>query len=171
LALSEIELEHFAAAQPIDAHFADFVSFCRGAKVPVCIVSDGMNLYIEKILAHNGIHGLKVLSNRLILGADGRGCVQFPHYERGCGSCANCKGYHIRCLRRPGERTVYIGDGQSDLCALAETDILFAKDDLLSYCQEQHIDCQPFETFADVQRICEGMVASAKSTLFEPCKY
>ncbi|HOX86062.1 MAG TPA: MtnX-like HAD-IB family phosphatase [bacterium] len=147
------QLDRFVVDQPIDPFFAEFCRRCSEHQLPITVVSDGMDAYIERILRQNGLANLEIRSNRLTIEADGRLQVAFPYLAQSCGSCANCKGLHLRLARQEGAKTVYVGDGYSDLCALAEADLLFAKDDLLSYCQVHHIDCIPYRTFQDVQTL------------------
>jgi len=44
----------------------------------------------------------------------------------------------------------FVGDGYSDACAAGEADILFAKKDLLQYCQSKNIAYNEFSNFRDV---------------------
>ncbi|MBN1543731.1 MtnX-like HAD-IB family phosphatase [candidate division KSB1 bacterium] len=145
------QLDRFVAEQAIDPGFPAFCRFCGENGWPVTIVSDGMDAYIRRILDRNGLTDLEVRSNRLIIDADGRLEIDFPYFSHGCGSCANCKGLHLRQARMNGAKTVYVGDGYSDLCALPEADLLFAKDDLLTYCVDHNIPCIPYHTFRQVQ--------------------
>ena len=150
--ITPAQMDAFAAAQAIDATFPVFVDFCRQNHFPVYVLSDGMDAYIERILKAHGLADVEVRANHLEMTGDGKLTVQFPYYEENCGQCANCKGAHIRRERLAGESAVFIGDGYSDLCALKETNILFAKDDLARYCKEKKLPYQPYRTFADVQQ-------------------
>ena len=56
-------------------------------------------------------------------------------------------------LKGIGEISAHInGDGYSDVCAIDETDLLFAKSYLQSYCEEENITHNPFDTFADISK-------------------
>ncbi|MBD3375423.1 HAD-IB family phosphatase [candidate division KSB1 bacterium] len=144
------QLDEFSADQEIDPHFKEFVEFCKVNHLPVSVLSDGMDAYIERILAFNEID-IPVRANHLIIHEDGSLAVEFPYFKHSCGQCANCKGYHLRSLRQPGETIVYVGDGYSDLCAVPEADLVFAKDDLLTHCRDNRLDCVPFATFKQVK--------------------
>ncbi len=148
--MTEADLDAFAATQAIDPAFPAFVAFCRQKAIPLVVLSDGMDEYIQRILAFHGLGDLAVRANHLIIKPDGRVEAEFPYYETGCGVCANCKGSHLRQARQPDTTLVYVGDGRSDLCALAEADVTFAKSELLAYCREKNLGCRPFSTFADV---------------------
>ncbi len=144
------DLKKFAKTQKLDPYFPSFVDFCRNHDLPLYIVSDGMDAYIKPILEHHGFSGLDVRSNRLSFDEGNYLKVDFPYYELGCGSCANCKGYHVKRETKTDEVSVYIGDGYSDTCGAVEADIIFAKNDLLTVCEEKSIDCHPYKTFHDV---------------------
>lgn len=153
------ELDAFAATQALDPHFPEFVRFCHDHNFPVYICSDGMDAYIERILAHHHLDHLNVCANHLQFESDGRLSVDFPYYEFGCGQCANCKGYHVRHNKQPGETTVYIGDGMSDVCGAIDADIVFAKKDLLDYCRQKNMSCIAFNDFGDVMTYLSARVS------------
>jgi len=148
--MTEAELDAFAATQAIDPAFPAFVAFCRERDIPLDVLSDGMDAYIQSILVYHGLGDLTIRANHLIIQPNGKLKAEFPYYEMGCGVCANCKGSHLRQARQLDMTLVYVGDGRSDLCALAEADITFAKSELLAYCREKNLGCRPFSTFADV---------------------
>jgi len=156
--MTEQQLDDFAATQQVDPDFPAFVKFCELYNIPVYVVSDGMDAYISRILRFNGLNNLEIRANHLEIHQDGGLSVEFPYYQPGCCNCGNCKGYHVEKEKQPGETTVYIGDGHSDVCGLKAADITFAKGYLLDYCRENNYDCKTFDTFADVQKEIENML-------------
>jgi 2-hydroxy-3-keto-5-methylthiopentenyl-1-phosphate phosphatase len=46
---------------------------------------------------------------------------------------------------------VYIGDGHSDQCPAQYVDFIFAKDDLLRFCEMERITFFPYHNFNDVK--------------------
>ena len=58
----------------------------------------------------------------------------------------------ITLLNNSGDEefTVYIGDGNSDKYSTQFCDFIFAKDDLLKYCEKERITFFPFNNFEDV---------------------
>lgn len=147
--VTERELRDFIDTFSIDETFAAFVDLMRRQAVPFNVLSDGLDLYIDQLLEREGLTGLPVLANKARI-EQKRLKLSFPYLEDSCGGCANCKGYHIRRLRPQGARTIYIGDGKSDLCALPEADIIFAKGYLAEYCRSHHIEYLPFEKFSAI---------------------
>ncbi|NOZ60430.1 MAG: MtnX-like HAD-IB family phosphatase [Calditrichaeota bacterium] len=148
--ITKEELFRFSDAQKIDPYFKIFFNHCRQKNYPVTVLSDGLDLYIKRILAKEGLGDIEVIANELTFIAENKMRVEFPYYEKGCLVCGNCKGYQIREHREDGELIVYVGDGYSDRCAVPEADVLFAKDDLKNYCFENGMSFHEFDNFKDV---------------------
>lgn len=74
-----------------------------------------------------------------------------PECDKPFGVCGNCKALHIRRLKASGGRIVYIGDGLTDRCAAVYADILFAKNDLARYCDENCIKYIKYDDFYDIE--------------------
>lgn len=148
--VSQQELEAFSDQQQIDPYFRDFHVYCREQNYPFIVLSDGLSFYIKRIFANFGFDELEVRANELIFFDKNKIKPEFPYDGKGCSTCGNCKGYHLRQLRQDGAVSVYIGDGLSDRCGVHESDIVFAKDDLKWYCQENDIKFYEFTNFNDV---------------------
>ncbi len=160
------EMRDFALRQKIDQHFPDFVDYCKKEKIDLVILSDGLDHYIKLILRKYHLEDIPFYSNTVTF-KDKKLIPGFPYYDKGCGNCGNCKKYHLKNLRRPGQKIVYIGDGLSDKCAIGEADLVFAKNDLKSYCEKEKIDHLEFKDFADVisafpKRLLRGPVRRNK---------
>lgn len=153
--LSEEELFAFVDCFEIDPDFKSFVEFCRNRELQLFILSDGLDIYINHLLQKNDLRGIPVLANQAWL-EDGRLNISWPYHRHSCGSCGNCKGYHIRRLKQSGQKAVYIGDGKSDLCALPEADIVFATGFLADYCRSEGIDFLPFDNFSAITRMLKA---------------
>lgn len=150
------QLHEFCDAQPLAPGFLEFAEFCRQQDWPLMVLSDGLDYYIQRVLARHGLK-LPVLANRLELAPPDRVVISFPYFAHSCGQCANCKGYHVRQLMQSNhERAIYIGDGFSDRCGAQEADIVFAKGDLGQWCEKNNLAFLPFEHFESVlQRLQE----------------
>jgi 2-hydroxy-3-keto-5-methylthiopentenyl-1-phosphate phosphatase len=143
------ELRKFVLSQKIDGKFPAFVDLCNREKIKLVILSDGLDYYIRLILEKFGLGALTFYSN--LLKFEGRRLKpEFPYFDRGCGRCGNCKRFHLKTLRKPNQKVVYIGDGLSDKCAVAEADLVFAKDDLRRFCEKEDIKHYPFHDFGEV---------------------
>ena len=158
------EIERFAAGFELDPTFAPFVTFCRSHNLPVFILSEGMDLYIRPMLKRSDLDDLIVHSNRAVF-ENGRLRIEFPFEERICAGCGNCKAARMGEYRDEvgGDCILaFVGDGYSDACAAQEADLVFAKKDLVRYCEDESISYNEFRDFDDVasQMLRQGFLAS-----------
>jgi 2,3-diketo-5-methylthio-1-phosphopentane phosphatase len=149
----------------LDPGFHRFLEFCEEQGIPLVVVSDGFELYVRRLLENNGLGGLSVFANRVdFIDADGitRIVPSFPYRDAECDQCANCKRNRLLTLSADDDRIVYIGDGFSDRCPVRYADIVFAKRELIPYCQDQNITYHSFQTFDDVRQRMEAMLKGGK---------
>jgi len=144
------EFDNIILSQEIDPTLNRFVEYCETNGFDLFVLSDGFDYYIEKILKRENLDHLKVFSNKLILNDEGKLIPSYPYYNADCRSSANCKRNHIIENSGEDDYTVFIGDGSSDIDAIRYVDFIFAKDDLLKYCEVQRITYFPFRNFDDV---------------------
>jgi 2,3-diketo-5-methylthio-1-phosphopentane phosphatase len=152
------QVREFALTREIDPLFEPFVRYCRDGGIPVVILSDGLDFYIDIVLQKYGLQELPCFANRLKFQGN-RLLPEFPYFERGCLACGNCKGYHVRRYRQQGKTVIYIGDGFSDRCGVQEADHVFAKDDLRSYCRKNGIAHMPYNDFGDILKEVQALVS------------
>jgi len=148
------ELVALAESFEIDGHFAEFAHWCRAKDVPLVVVSDGLDFYIDVVLRKHGLSHLPIFANHLKFIENGIE-PEFPYFGMGCEHCGNCKGYHVRRYRARHGRVVFVGDGYSDRCALDESDLVLAKGDLERVCRESGKPCVPYRDFRDVKERVE----------------
>jgi 2-hydroxy-3-keto-5-methylthiopentenyl-1-phosphate phosphatase len=151
---SKGELDAFLDRQLIDPTFSAFVSFCRSRDIRHCIVSDGMDYYIRRILQRHGLGDVPFFSNQLGLVPAANDLVTmvpaFPYTDETCDRCACCKRNHMLSLTADEEIIVYVGEGYSDRCPVRFADIVFAKDELRVFCLQENISCYEYGSFADI---------------------
>jgi 2-hydroxy-3-keto-5-methylthiopentenyl-1-phosphate phosphatase len=145
----EDEIDAFLDNVEIDPTFLDFLQYCRDSGYPLVIVSDGFDFYINRILSRYGISGVDVYSNHLEF-KDGSIVTEFPHTNDECETCGNCKTSIFHKFKTPDNTVVYVGDGWSDRCIAHESDVIFAKHKLITYCSERGLDYTPYISFADI---------------------
>jgi 2-hydroxy-3-keto-5-methylthiopentenyl-1-phosphate phosphatase len=154
------DLQALIDSIPVDPSFPAFYRFAQARGVPFFVLSDGFDYVARRVLKRSGVAGplrngshlfasaLRVQGRRLVL--------SFPHSTQTCEhGCATCKAALIRRLGAGRRPVIFIGDGFSDRFAVLESERVFAKRQLLAYCREQGIACQPFETFADIKQVLE----------------
>jgi 2,3-diketo-5-methylthio-1-phosphopentane phosphatase len=157
------ELHALIDAVPIDPTFAAFYRFTRKRGIPLYVLSEGFDYWIERILKRAGVNGpvrngTHMFSSALRL--EGRRLIpSFPHSAPPCEhGCATCKAALVRRLGRGKHPVVFVGDGLSDRFAVDEADVVFAKRHLLAYCQEHGKACFPFDTFAEVEQAIAALM-------------
>lgn len=149
---SRDEIYNFIDKFELNDGFIEFVNKCQANDLPMTILSDGLDFYIDFLLGRENLRQIPVLSNIGILKNETIE-IEFPHENRLCKSCGSCKAERMAEFRAtvPGEtRAIFIGDGYSDACATKEADLIYAKKDLAHYCDEKNIDYCAFDTFFDV---------------------
>ena len=135
--------------------FVETAHYCRDNDIPLMILSDGLDYYIEYILARNGLGFVEFRANHMFFSNGSLG-VEFPYNEYGCGKCGNCKRWHMNTHVVDGERVIYVGDGYSDRYAIHSADVVFARRDLAEYCKSENLSYHPFGTFFDVLKYIEN---------------
>ena len=133
---------------PMDPTFAGFVTWCQSRDIPVTIVSDGLGLYVEPLLATVGITGVGVITNDW-----GDGAMRYPNGHPECIWCGTCKMLAVQ--RAPGP-VAFVGEGYSDRFGALYADIVFAKDALVGLCRDDGVPFVPYTDFDDVRRALEA---------------
>jgi 2,3-diketo-5-methylthio-1-phosphopentane phosphatase len=164
---------------PLREDFVDFWAFVRQRRAALAVVSDGLDFYIDRMMARLGLKTCpgEQWANALLEAArmnrrlpssdcvprfanratvDESGVqVQFPHRTAVCAQCGNCKLHHLFALRPLFDRVIYIGDGHSDMCPAKYADLLFARSHLAEDAASRGIPFWPFENFADVMAVLD----------------
>jgi len=168
------ELHALIDAVPVDPAFATFCRFARRRGIPLYVLSEGFDYWIERILKRAGVNGpvrngTHMFSSALRL--EGRRLIpSFPHSAPPCEhGCATCKAALIRRLGKGNYPVIFVGDGLSDRFAVEEADMVFAKRQLLAYCQEHGKACRPFSTFADVEQAIARLMNPERKSPGPPC--
>ena len=160
--VSRDEFTEFALSHSADRNFKSFVEFCEEKHIPVTVVSDGFDAYIDPVLEREGLQRLDRFTNRVQFNDNGTVEPVFPFTDAECIRCANCKRNHLLTRSGDDQVIVYIGDGISDRCPVRFADIVFAKDSLVAYCETHNITFHRFDDFSDVLKKFRTIVESAK---------
>lgn len=134
----------------IDPTFPDFIKYCIDNDFEHYVLSDGFDYYIDKIFKKEKLDNLNYYSNKLLIDENNNLTPLFPYLDEDFKSSANCKHNHIINHSSDDEFTVYIGDGVSDKETAGFCDFIFAKDDLLKFCEKERITYFPYKNFHDV---------------------
>ncbi len=128
--------------------FVDFVSYCRESAIPFVIVSSGLDFYIEPVLLEIGMLDLELHCGQTSFGKNG---IDVSYYDPG-GNIIDqgFKKKYLTWLKKRGTKTIYLGDGLSDLEAARQADYVFAIGHLLDLLDTQSIACSSFSDFFDL---------------------
>ncbi|RID87799.1 2-hydroxy-3-keto-5-methylthiopentenyl-1-phosphate phosphatase [Mesobacillus zeae] len=143
--ISEYAIKH-AIVRP---GFSEFVAFTREEKIPLYIVSGGIDFFVyptlEKYGPFSGVYcNTSDFSGKTIK-------VSWPHEcdELCLAGCGLCKPSIMRKLAGRDQYKIVIGDSVTDFAAASEADFVLARDFLQGKCEELGIRHSPFHTFYD----------------------
>ena len=148
--INKLELDIFIDKMEVDPTFHQFHTYCLENKIEMFVLSDGFDYYINRIFKKENLNHVKIFANNLIINANNELIPSFPYFDLDCQTSANCKRNHILNNSGDDDYTVYIGDGNSDKHSTQFCDFIFAKNDLLKYCEKERITYFPFSNFNDV---------------------
>jgi 2-hydroxy-3-keto-5-methylthiopentenyl-1-phosphate phosphatase len=145
----------------LDESLVGLVDFVGSVGGVVEIVSDGIGVHIEPMLARFGLSDVPVATNQAVLGRGGDG-VTFPYGNSACFVCGTCKRERVRKHQDDGRVVVFVGDGPSDRYAAHHADIVFAKDALATWCSEAGVSHVPWARLSDVTESLDSALASGE---------
>lgn len=144
------EMLPFLDSIDIDPGVFPLLSLLAEHAVPVAILSDGIELFIRRLLERNGIVDIAIRSNSISC-SDDRLTLRCPHHVATCESAAaHCKCASTIALGQPGRKSIYVGDGRSDLCPARKSDVVFAKASLAAALDRERKAFLPFDSLEDV---------------------
>jgi len=160
LDMDRAELDAHLDTRHVDAAFADFVRLAREQRIPVEILSDGLDYGIHRILARHGMDWLPVTANALQAAGARQWRLEFPNASATCSvASGTCKCARAAALRGAHAKVLMIGDGASDFCVAETADFVFAKDKLIAHCIAKNIPHAAIRDFADVVALLPALVS------------
>ena len=130
-------------------YFKELQGYCADHGIPLAIVSQGLDFYIEALLDKEGVSHVPV--HAVNTHFTGQGIAYEYRYARpGQEHLGNSKGLVVEGYKDRGHQVIYVGDGMSDFEAATKADLLFAHRVLAEECQRRQIPYRPFKDFRDV---------------------
>ena len=127
LDISDNDLNDFIDQVNIDPGFIPLITMLRQNHVPFAILSDGIEKFIRRILNRFNAGDIEIRANRIARKNQQLHLV-CPHKAEFClSAAAHCKCSSARELHLDRRKTIYIGDGRSDICPARQADVVFAK--------------------------------------------
>lgn len=139
---------------PFRPGFGELLDAAEAAGATVVLLSSGFREIIEPMLARDGLEGrVPLQANSIELDEHG-GRVTWRDLPT-CDLCGEpCKRHDVARLRARhaggGETVVFVGDGLSDRCGAETADIVFARDSLARYLDDQGVEWRGWDDFHDV---------------------
>jgi 2,3-diketo-5-methylthio-1-phosphopentane phosphatase len=161
LQMTRAELDTHLTGLWIDHAFPGFVARARELRVPIRIVSDGLDYAIQQILGRYGLADLPLAANHLAPGVPPKlWRLSSPFQATGCRS-GTCKCACVTQARDTGDKTLLIGDGASDFCAADRADFVFAKHRLIEHCRAAGIPYMPITGFEDALELLPKLLSGS----------
>lgn len=160
--VSRKEIEEFVLAHTVIRHgFNDFVRYCKDEELRLVVVSSGLDLYINPIMAQLGLYDLDVFSAATRFTPDG---IEVTYTgPSGAALTQGFKETYVRHFHSAGDTVIYIGDGLSDVEPAIEADYVLARSTLGQHFKARHLPHFDFDTFVDVRnRVHEIMSRTAE---------
>ena len=155
-----------AAKATLRPYFKELWHYCRGQRIPLAIVTVGLDFYVEALLEREGLGEVPRYTVRTNFTPDGI-TYEYPYPWDGSGASSmevcrqwgTCKCSIVSKYKRLGHSILYVGDGRSDFCPASISDHVFARSHLAGLCRDNKVLYTEFNDFQDVIRHVEGLVA------------
>ena len=128
-------------------YFKELWHFCRSNDIPMAVVSQGLDFYIEALLEKEGVPRVPIYAVDTEF-HDGSISYHYNHAYPGKEAQGNSKGFVVESFQEQGCHVFFAGDGRSDLEAARVANVLFAHSSLARFCDDEGIPYQPFEDFS-----------------------
>jgi 2-hydroxy-3-keto-5-methylthiopentenyl-1-phosphate phosphatase len=141
-------LRSVASEVTVDPGFRALLEGLCETGAEVTVVSDGFGFYVQDALSELGVPVRTAHVDWKSL------TITFPFRDAKCpcSECGTCKRTPVEEAASRGRSTVFVGDGNSDRHVAPLVDVLFAKDALARWCEENGIAYRSFSSLGDVAR-------------------
>ncbi len=126
--------------------FRELWGFCQSNDIPMAVVSQGLDFYIEAVLEREGVGQVPIYAVNTTF-ENGEIFYHYNHAVPGHESNGNSKGFVVQSFQQNGSYVFFAGDGHSDLEAARVADVTFAHRGLANFCDDEKIPYQPFKDF------------------------
>src|SRR6266849_429486 len=146
------ELERVTVFRP---NFDKLIQYCRSNKVPLGIVSAGLDFTIKDLLRMKGWNNLvKLYAAKAESTSEG---IKFTFPRLQDKTSKSLKDDRVKFYKKKGLRVAYVGDGTWDLLALKEADYRFVVKGsrLANLCRQQNILAREINDFQEVVTVLQ----------------
>ena len=128
-------------------YFRELWGFCQTNDIPMAVVSQGLDFYIEALLEREGVGRVPVYAVNTGF-QNGEISYHYNHAYPGREAEGNSKGFVVKSFQELGCQVFFAGDGRSDIEAARVADVIFAHSTLAKFCDEEGIAYSNFEDFS-----------------------
>ncbi len=139
-----------ASGAEIRPGLRELVEYAASHEIPVEIASSGWSFYVEAILKRHGLGEIPFTSAAAIFDAGEFATHGLSAGATHCEINGVCKCDRVWPRQEAGATVIYVGDGLSDFCVAAESDVVFARRSLAEHCERVGIAFTPFDDFFEV---------------------
>ena len=144
-------------------HFAELSAFCQTRSIPMCIISQGLDFYIQALLDECGQPEMPVYAVATEFNREGRvSRYRYDFAYPDAPHLGNSKALIVRRFQEPGHHVFFRGDGRSDFEAGEVADTVFAHRQMAAMCDEAGIPFTPFTDFGPVLVAVQQYMAALK---------
>ena len=137
-------LQYARETMRLRAGFKEFLEFCKQNGLRVIVASGGIDFFVEPLMEpyKQWIHKLYSIPSDFSGPA-----IQLQH-PYGCDTCGTCK---VKIMNEyPDTIKILVGDSITDLHGAHHANIVYARNGLKDYLDQDKVAYKPFETFFDV---------------------
>ena len=163
---SRREIEENIRDIQFDSGFKELVELCREESLPIAILSDGLDWYIQYLLDTHGFADISIYANHIEFTAEGYR-FRYPWFDPKTPMRGISKSAIIQKFQSEGYQVIFIGDGLTDTDAAKAADILFAKEALFEYCTARSIPSVKYNTLDDILKVLKSKILFPASQSIE----
>lgn len=124
--------------------FPEFLDYCKNRGIEFVVCSGGIDFFLKPLM-----EPFRNKIDRIVcIPSDFSGpTIQLSH-PYACDSCGTCK---VKVMQEyPDARQILIGDGITDVHGATQAGLVYARNGLKGYLDQDGIAYQPFENFHDI---------------------
>ena len=127
-------------------YFREMWGFCQANDIPMAVVSQGLDFYIQALLDREGLGRVPVHAVNTDF-QDGEISYHYDYTYPRKENEGNSKGLVVKSFQEHGCHVFFAGDGRSDLEAARVADVVFAHSTLAKLCDDEGIAYNHFKDF------------------------
>lgn len=152
LRIRDHELDADIREVQLDSGAKALLGLLRAHGIPTAILSDGVDWIIERIIHRAGIPSPDIRANSARHEEETLQLICLGNNPICTAAAAHCKCASRDRLHNAGRMSIYVGDGQSDVCVARGCEIVFAKNRLAEAFGKEGLPFREFVTLLDVHR-------------------